>query len=97
MKGSGHVKCAVKHPIKKNTFKYMRVYDMIEVSAAIHLQPDKIFKDTYSTVTFILHLFMDLLLVYSKTTLSSCFLITYPAKIFYILMNRHVMLRQMFL
>ena len=75
----------------------MRVYDMIDVSAALHFQPDKMFKDTYPTVTFILHLFMDLLLVSTKTTLSSCFLITYPAKIVYVFVNRIVMFKQMFL
>ena len=75
----------------------MRVYDMIAVSAALHFQPDKTFKDTYPTVTFILHSFMDLLLVSSKTTPSSCFLITYPAKILYEFVNRVVMFRQMFL
>ena len=75
----------------------MRVYDMIAVSAALHFQPDKTFKDTYPTVTFILHSFMHLLLVSSKTTLSCCFIVTYPAKIFYVFVNRIVMFRQMFL
>ena len=34
---------------------YNGLYDMIDVSAALHFQPDKIFKDTYPAVTFILH------------------------------------------
>ena len=76
---------------------YMRVYDIIDVSAALHFQTDNIFKDTYPTITFILHSLIDLLLVSIKTTLSTCFLITYPAKIFYVFMNRLVMFRQMFL
>ena len=86
-----------KSNIQNHAEIYMRVYYMIDVSAALHFKQDNIFKDTYPTVGFILHSFMDLLLVSSKTTLSSCFLITYPAKIFYVFVNRIVMFRQMFL
>ena len=32
----------------------MRVYDIIYVSAALYFQPDKIFKDKYPTITYIL-------------------------------------------
>ena len=102
MKGSGYVKCAVKHQIKKANLLnhaeiYMRVYDMIDVSSALHLQQEILFKEKYPSVTIILHSLMDLLLVSSKTTPSSCFLITYLAKIFYVFMNRLVMFGQMFL
>ena len=97
-KNEGQSKCKVcgkasnkKANIQNHAEIYMRVYDMIDVSAALHFQPD-----TYPTVTFILHSFMDLLLVSSKTTPSSCFLITYPAKILYVFVNRIVMFRQMF-
>ena len=86
-----------KSNIQNHAEIYMRVYDMIDVSAALHFKQDNIFKDTYPTVRFILHSFMDLLLVSSKTTLSSCFLITYPAKIFYVFVNRIVMFKRMFL
>ena len=72
----------------------MRVYDMIDVSSALHFQQEIFVKDTYPSVTFILHSLMDLLLVSSKTTLSSCFLITYPAKIFYVFVNRIVMFKR---
>ena len=103
-KNEWHWICKVfgKASIKKGNIQnhaeiYMRVYDMIDVSSALHFQQDFFFKDTYPSVTFILHSLMDLLLVSSKTTLSSCFLITYPAKIFYVFVNRIVMFRQMFL
>ena len=78
-KNEGQWRCKVcgkasnkKANIQNHAEIYMRVYDMIDVSAALHFKQDNIFKDTYPTVTFILHSFMDLLLVSSKTTLGSC-------------------------
>ena len=45
MNGIGYVKFVVKHPIKKGNIQnhaeiYMRVNDMIDVSPALHFQPD---------------------------------------------------------
>ena len=44
-----------KDHIQNHAEKYMRVYDIIDVSAAIHFKQDNIFKHTYPIITFILH------------------------------------------
>ena len=73
--------------LSKTIQNHAEIY-LIVLSAALHFQHNKICRDTYPNFTFILHCFMDLLLVSSKITLNTCFQITYPARVLCFFMNR---------
>ena len=59
--------------LSKTIQNHAEIY-LIVLSAALHFQHDKICRDTYPNFTFILHCFMDLLMVSSNITLNTLIL-----------------------